>query len=377
MSLIPEKMLSISPSLAATIGLEEAVLLQALNELMCYGTSESSKGYQWLNVDVEQLQKLMPFWSIAELQRISSNLRDKGVLLIASAPLQESNELRFAFNEKSLCGQQPQNKPINITPIQTQPNLVQKQGAKTLPSSWQPETEILRQLNQYNIPNQFISDQLPEFISYWTERNEPQFSWGSKFIKHVLRLWRNNQTQATKLSQQTTMQANWVPTEDATHILTKQAGINSNFVEDAIPEFVLYWAERGEACNTWNSRFIMHVKRQWSKFTTTMEHSSDPKVIPPDWMPSEELFEVLTLANISREFAQQLTPEFILYWRESGQAHNSWNTKFLQHVKREWSRQQSSTSQVATHGQQRSNRSNSTRNNSLIDELSDRSWAGT
>ena len=377
MSLIPEKMLSISPSLAATIGLEEAVLLQALNELMCYGTSESSKGYQWLNVDVEQLQKLMPFWSITELQRISSNLRDKGVLLIASPPLQESNELRFAFNEKSLCGKQSQNKPINITPIQTQPNLGQKQGAKTLPSRWLPETETLRQLNQYNIPDQFISDQLPEFITYWTERNEPQFSWGSKFIKHVLRLWRNNQTQATKLSQQTTMQANWAPSEDATHILTKQAGINSNFIEDAIPEFVLYWAERGDASNTWNSRFIMHVKRQWSKFTATMEHSSEPRLIPPGWTPSEELFEVLALANISREFAQQLTPQFILYWRESGQAHNSWNTKFLQHVKREWSRQQSATSQVATNGQQRSNRSNSTRNNSLIDELSDRSWAGT
>ena len=380
--MIPEKMLSISPSLAATIGLEEAILLQALNELMCYGISEPNKGYQWLNTDVEQLQKLMPFWSISELQRISSNLRDKGILLIASAPLQESNELRFAFNEKSPCGKPSYDKPTSSTPTQVQPSSVQKQGAKTLPPRWQPETETLRQLNQYNIPDQFINDQLPEFITYWTERNEPQFSWGSKFIKHVLRLWRNNQTQATKLSQQTTMYADWVPTEDAIHILTKQAGINSNFVEDAIPEFVLYWAERGEACSTWNSRFIMHVKRQWAKFTTTMEHSFEPRLIPSDWMPSEELFEVLALANISRDFAQKLTPEFILYWRESGQAHNSWNTKFLQQVKREWSRQQSTTSQVTIdgqqrNGQQRSNRSNSTRNNSLIDELSDRSWAGT
>lgn len=377
MSLIPEKMLSISPALAATIGLEEAILLSSLNELMCYGTPELNKGYEWLNVDAQQLQKALPFWSIPDLQRISANLRDKGILLIASAPLHESYELRFAFNETTLDHQSH-----NIAATRTLEKAELGRGAKQIPPQWQPEEETLRQLSQYNIPNHFIQDQLPEFITYWTERNEPQFSWGSKFIKQVLRLWREHQTQETKLSQQTTMHSSWLPTDDAINILTQQAGINGNFVEDAIPEFVLYWQERGEASNTWNSRFIMHVKRQWARFTATMEHNFEPTPIPGNWRPSQELFEVLTLANISHEFAQQLTPEFVLYWKESGLAHNSWNTKFLQHVKREWSRQQSGTSQIASNeqqnnGQQRSNRSNSTRNNSLIDELSDRSWAST
>ncbi|MDX2464871.1 MAG: DnaT-like ssDNA-binding domain-containing protein, partial [Porticoccus sp.] len=204
-----------------------------------------------------------------------------------------------------------------------------------------------------------------------------QFSWGSKFIKHVLRIWRNQQTQATKLGQQKPMSADWHPSQDAMDILVRQAGINHNFIEDAIPEFMLYWVERGEASNTWNSRFIMHVKRQWARFTATMEHDSEPRLIPQDWKPSEELFEVLILDNISRDFAERLAPEFVLYWRDSGQAHNSWNTKFLQQVKREWSRQQSATPQVISNGQQRPHRSNSTRNNNLIDELSDRSWAST
>jgi hypothetical protein len=376
MSLIPEKMLSISPALAATIGLEEAVLLTALNELMCYSAPELNKGYEWLNVDAQQLQKHLPFWSIPDLQRISASLRDKGILLIASAPLHESNELRFAFNETSLFSS-PQNTAFTKNIENTKQEPEHRKGAKYLPSQWKPEEETLRQLGQYNIPNEFIDDQLPEFITYWSERNEPQFSWGSKFIKHTLRLWREHQAQETKLSQQTKMHSNWLPTDDAINILIQQSGINGNFVEDAIPEFVLYWSERGDASNTWNSRFIMHVKRQWARFTATMEHNFEPSLIPADWLPSEELFEVLTLANISHEFARRLAPEFVLYWRESGQAHNSWNTKFLQHVKREWSRQQSGTSQVTTNGQQRSNRSNSTRNNSLIDELSDRSWAST
>lgn len=366
MSLIPEKPLAISPSLAATIGLEEAVLLQALSEMMCHGEPESSKGFQWLSTNWHQLQKITPFWGPEAIQRISVSLRDKGVLLIASAPFTESEELRFAFNEQAIS------RDIQV------PSTTQKQGARTIAPSWKPESEIVRQLDQYNIPTEFITAQLPEFITYWTERNEPQFSWGSKFIKHVLRLWRAQQTESAKRGQQASMNNNWQPSQDAMEILTHQAGINGNFVEDAIPEFVLYWMERGDASNTWNSRFIMHVKRQWTRFTTTMEHDSEPRLLPADWQPSEELYEVLTLANISRTFAERLVPEFILYWRDSGQIYSSWNTKFLQQVKREWSRQQSASSQVMTNGQQqRPHRSNSTRSSNLIDELSDRSWAST
>ncbi|MFT7300525.1 MAG: hypothetical protein ACI89Z_000983 [Porticoccus sp.] len=366
MSLIPEKPLIISPSLAATIGLEEAVLLQALNELMCHGEPEANKGFQWLSTNWPQLQKITPFWSLEAIQRIAVSLRDKGVLLIASAPFTECKELRFAFNEQPISS--------NIQP----PIATQRQRTKPLTLDWRPELEVLRQLDQYNIPAEFITDQLPEFITYWTERNEPQFSWGSKFIKHMLRLWRAQQTEAAKRSQQLSMSNDWTPSRDAMEILTRQAGINGNFVEDAIPEFILYWMERGDASNTWNSRFIMHVKRQWARFTATMENDSEPRQLPADWQPSEELYEVLALANINRTFGEQLVPEFILYWRDSGQIYSSWNTKFLQHVKREWSRQQSASSQVITNGQQqRSYRSNSTRSSNLIDELSDRSWAST
>jgi hypothetical protein len=376
MSLIPEKTLSLSPSLATTIGLEEAVLVQVLNELVSHGVPESSNGYRWITTEFHKLQELTPFWDMAALQRLCFSLRDKGILLIASAPLIESLELRFAFNEQAPCGKtstpgSKRNKPDSYAPTNTPP------ATKTLPPQWQPEADVLYQLNQYNIPTTFIDDQLAEFITYWTERNEPQFSWGSKFIKHVLRLWRAQQTETAKRSRQSSMSSDWTPSEDAMEILTRQSGINRNFIEDAIPEFVLYWMERGERSNTWNSRFIMHVKRQWARFTATMEHDYEPKLIPTNWTPSEDLFEILSLANIPRDFAEKLTPEFVLYWKESGQAHSSWNTKFLQQVKREWSRQQSANTQVIPHGQQRTHRPNSTRSSNLIDELSDRSWAGT
>jgi hypothetical protein len=367
MSLIPEKMLSISPSLAATIGLEEAVLLHALNELSEHNRQELIDNYHWVSVSLKQITNAVPFWDVIVLQRITFSLRDKGILLISTSPITESGELRFAFNETGLSRQSVTEKKAPSP----------RAKAKTIPSSWSPDSEVLRQLQQYNIPSKFINDQIPEFVIYWSERNDPKFSWGSKFIKHVIRLWRNFQTENIQIGLKVPMEPEWRPSIDAMDILVRQAGINDNFIEDAIPEFVLYWLERGDKSDTWNSRFVTHIKRQWSKFTITMEQDSAPRLLDQSWKPSEELYEILVLANIPRDFAHKLSPEFILYWRESGQAHNSWNTKFLQHIKREWSRQKSISSQVRNYEEkQRPNRANSTRGSNLIDELRDRSWAG-
>ena len=188
MSLIPEKMLSISPSLAATIGLEEAVLLHALNELSEHNRQELIDSFNWVSVSLKQVTNAVPFWDIAVLQRITFSLRDKGILLISTLPIAESGELRFAFNEIGLSKKSVTEKKVSNP----------RAGAKTIPSSWSPDSEVLRQLQQYNIPSKFINDQIPEFVIYWSERNDPQFSWGSKFIKHVIRLWRNFQTENTK-----------------------------------------------------------------------------------------------------------------------------------------------------------------------------------
>ncbi len=365
MSLIPEKPLVISPSLAATIGLEETILLQTLSELRAFHSPEKQGDHHWLTAGADQLLTLLPFWQPEDLQRIASSLRDKGILLIASAPLGESGELRYAFNDR-----QAPHSGISTPPV--------PRSTKTIAPDWRPEEDVIRQLAQYNIPKAFCTDQIPEFVTYWSERGEPRYSWGSRFIKHVLRLWRSQQTEDARRSQEIAMCRDWQPSHDALEILTRQAGINSNFVEDAIPEFVLYWMERGESSSTWNSRFIMHVKRQWARFTSAMEHDTLPKPLAANWRPSEELYDVLALANIPRPFAESLVAEFVLYWRESGQLYGSWNTKFLQQVKRAWSRQSMANNQDAIHGQQqRPHRPDSTRSRTLVDELQDRSWAST
>jgi hypothetical protein len=172
------------------------------------------------------------------------------------------------------------------------------------------------------------------------------------------------------------MSAGWYPSEDALEIL-ERAEVEREFIDEAIPEFVLYWSERGEVARTWNSRFVSHVRRQWARYTATMDVDSEPRCLPTGWQPSADVWDILRLANIDIGFAQGLLPEFQIYWIDSGEAHSSWNSKFLRHVKYHWARSHRIGMEgTAAHGQrQRSAAADSTRARSLSEDLEDRSWA--
>jgi hypothetical protein len=128
-----------------------------------------------------------------------------------------------------------------------------------------------------------------------------------------------------------------MPSVDAMQILTR-SGIAVDFIEDAIPEFVLYWRERGDALKTWNSKFIAHIRRQWGRYSLSLQTDTEPQRMTPSWQPSVDVFDIIEMATIEREFALQQVPEFVLFWRESNQIHTAWNSKFLQHVKHQWAR---------------------------------------
>lgn len=373
-SLIPERPILVYPSLAATLGLEESVLLSVLADLCTASTGRSSNGYLWHNLSCDQVLQATPFWNSQDIARISRNLHAKGVLLLGANTFGSGAEFRFAFNERAVGRTQPQtgaasqdrSQPPNIAQAQA-PAAVPEAGKNYIAPNWQPDRNTLLQLAQHNIPDSFSLDQLAEFVTYWRERAEPQRSWGSKFIKHVIFQWRQFEAQRNRQEQNSPMYSDWRPSEDAMEVLTVHAGIRREFVEDAIPEFILYWQERGDALKTWNSKFIQHVRVQWKKYTAAVENSTDPRPIPANWLPSEDVYDVLRLANIDTRFAAQLIPEFVLYWRDSNQVHTSWNTRFLQHVKWEWARRHSlNTANTETR---------STREITLEEELADRSWA--
>lgn len=384
-SLIPSRQLVFSAELAATLGLEEAVLLQCLSDESESMEAEISGRYKWFHLNAAQLKQKLPFWAAKDIQRIVENLRQQGVLLISSAPITESSELRYAFNDSSAANVPKGNEQATAprpTPETAAPGeAVYAPRAYPIAANWQPDDNSLKILAQNSVPTHFAHEQTAEFVHYWTERGEARHSWGSRFVTHTLRKWREfeanqhsskpvqidsshwqSQAEQAQQNEPQPIQRDWRPSTDALEILEIQAGIHRNFIDDAIPEFILYWAEKGDRCNTWNVRFINHVKRQWAEFQHTLKNESRPSAMTADWQPSSDVYDVLKFARIDLEFARNLVPEFVMYWRDRNELRPSWNTLFLQFAKQQWQRRNNQTD-------------NSLRERSLVEDLSDRSWA--
>lgn len=366
-SLIPEPSLVISPNLAATIGLEEATLLAFLSAAKEYLTAQQKKGFSWYQLEAGVIAKQLPFWQPIDIQRVAESLRDKGVLLVGSAPLSESGELLFAFNEA--CAKAPDAVRPSSSETPEQPT----KRANRIAPSWQPDDTVLQLLAQRGIPSNFTMDQVAEFVHYWHERGEARHAWGNRFVNHVMREWRQfeqaqNQHKNMVLDQDADRQPeliseSWVPSSDAMEILEQHAEIPRSFILEAVPEFVLYWRETGEKSNTWNARFINHLKRQWTRFQHTIENDIDPKPISDDWRPNPDVYDILALARIDTQFARDRVKEFIVYWRDRNEVRPSWNSTFIHYIKQQWLQAHAAGG-------------HSTRDSSLSHELSDRSWAG-
>ena len=371
-SLIPERQLLFSPLLAATIGLEEAILLQHLQPLFEHHSPQTRNGYAWLSVDRTFLLRTLPFWSAEDLHRISRSLADKGVLLIDSAPLHTAKQLVFALNEPV----KPTDKPSTLEPAPLAPT---KRSAGLLPLHWSPSEDLLQLLSlNHNIPRQFALDQLEDFIFYWRERAEASHAWENRFRQHIISAWRRhqqNQAESFRVPPTTTLDNNWRPSADAMEIM-ERGEIEREFIEQSVPEFILYWRERGANPKELNSKFIQHIRIQWAKYTSSLEHSTEPKRIADHWQPSGDVFDILRLSHIDTQFAQSLVPEFIVYWRDSNQAQTSWNSKFIQHVKHHWAkRHQIEQAGQRNGGHKETSTTGRTRDRSLQQDLTDTSWA--
>jgi hypothetical protein len=370
-SIVPERQLVFSPGLAATIGLEEAILLQHLQALFEHQDSQAKNGYAWLSVERDYLLRSLPFWSSVDLHRITRSLTDKGVILMDSPPLHSEHQLIFALNEPIRSQSTARQAPAEPAP--------QRRSAGLMPANWSPSEEMFELLAlNHNIPRQFALDQLEDFVLYWRERGETHHAWENKFRQQVLANWRHHQqqeAQSFKIKPPAPLDSHWQPSRDAMDIM-QRSGIDPQFIADAIPEFVLYWRERGDAPKELNSKFIQHIRMQWARFTSSREHSTEPKRISEQFQPSEDTLDILSLCHIDPEFARAMVPEFVLYWRDSNKLHTSWNSKFLQHVKYKWAERLKQDQTRQGHGgQQGSYSTGRTRDRSLADDLNDTSWA--
>jgi hypothetical protein len=354
-SLISESPLCFSAQLAQTIGLEEAIALQLLHSVAAMQTGNR------FELSVEKIAQRLCFWSLPDIQRIFKSLSDKGVLTIFSPPVTQTELFVFAFESAAVQAEQPAQQ------------VVVSQGANRISPYWQPDENTLQQLAQHGVNAEFARQQVGEFITYWRERGEISHSWQARFLKHVLREWQQqrNYPWIQKKDAQP-LQAMWQPNQDALQILQRN-GINARFIEDAIPEFILYWREKGTATNTWNTKFIQHVKKQWARYTSALKYDAEPRRIPANWQPSADVYDILKMANIDLAFANQCIDEFVLYWKDSNQLNSSWNTKFLQHVKYRWANQYQLLGAANAKGQPYSGQGAAA--TGFVEKHTDRSWA--
>jgi hypothetical protein len=355
-------MLIFSPSLAATIGLEEAVLLHLLHDLsVC---QRSRRHSQWIEIETITLEQLLPFWDRRELQRVSKSLADKGVVQIESAPLGASDCLRFCFY----------NDQKNATHSPSTSRSPRPGSASALANNWRPDEDLLQLLAlNHGISRAFALAQLEDFILYWRERGEVSHAWASRFRQHVLRQWRlQQQNEVAARPAARDLIGDWQPSDDALQIL-ERAGINREFIDDTVPEFILYWRERGGNDGTWNSKFIAHIRRQWARYENALEYDQEPRPIPANWQPSEDVYDILRMATIDIAFACELLPEFILFWRDTGTPQRSWNTKFLQHIKYQWATRHHLTGANYAGSAIATGAAATPRN--AFERLTDRSWA--
>lgn len=353
-SLIPERPLLISPTLAATIGLDEAVMLHVVSELLLMHPPHYRQQRRWAEFSFDTLAAALPFWQAADIRRVQRSLQQLGLLLVEPAP-GNAQALQYAINQPD--ANSPAAPPVNPPRVAATPFQSSSGTATLIPANWQPDTTLYQLCQQRNIPRDFIDAEVPVFVMTHRERRKAQYSWGHTFLSWVVAAWEKQRSVQGAKEQEAAMNAGWLPDMDAVDIL-EHAGISRSFIEDAIPEFILYWRERGTVSSGWSSKFIAYVRRQWDRYTNALENDTTPRPIPPDFMPSPACLEVLALAKIDADFALARVKEFILYWQDRREVHGSWNTRFWQHVKYHW---EQSTRQGS--GQ------------SVIDKLTDRSWA--
>ncbi len=354
-SLIPDRQLTFSPELAETIGLEEAVVLQALG-------SHLKSAEAWTPLSLITLQKTLSFWSVDHIATLVARLVALGIIY-----------------------QQPSRDP-NVVLLSTAAYMAgdaQGSAAISAPTTshgypdWQPSDDLIELLAlNHGIPRRFIDRAQASFMLSNGSEAETQFR------QYILTSWREKQRQEAKqrsahafeISTPAPFDRDWTPSQDALDILA-QADIDLLFAESVRAEFILYWSERGGPPKEVNSRFVEHVRRRWLKHTSQLHHSTEPTRIPRNWEPDTSVYETLRLAGIEQADAHALLPEFVMYWVDSNEVHTSWNSKFLQHVKRQCRGAGYGEQHGGETGRGGAGGGHRSKDRSLSDDLTDTSWA--
>jgi hypothetical protein len=218
-----ERLLGLSPTLAAQIGLEEAVLAQLVYELSHICPTKTLQQKEWFYLAPERWQELIPFWNMTKLDTIFRNLESiklveryhnqNGQFLVRLIPDNAFHPATAAQNRVEQPVQRPamtaqnhlqqygrnnaartRNQQHAGLPTfmieQTQQFSQQSNYRSAMESNWRPDEKMLvPRLMADNIPVDFAREQLPDFISHYSETGVVAADWNTRFIRWVKEEW--------------------------------------------------------------------------------------------------------------------------------------------------------------------------------------------
>ena len=302
-----------SPEIASSLGLEEAIILSLIES---YSSKLNEKNlFEKLNfLPQEKIKNALSKLLVLELiEKLNSEFVLKNNIKTNSETKNNNSELKLKISN-----------------------------------------DVLSQAKSLGMTEEFIKFQSNIFKA--SNKNlESDFKTNFRLLKHLIKAWRQVEKKERTEAEKVLIEKDWAPSEDVMSIL-ESADMDSGFVRKCIPEFIVYWTEKQFKSNEWNSIFIGHVRRQWARYKNIIEDNVSPKKMPQDWVPNQNCLDVLKLARIDEKFAKDQIPEFKIYWLDSNQVMTSWNSKFIQHVKYKWFK-------------------NNSKSSGIISRLTDKEWA--
>lgn len=208
-------MLLVSPTLAQSLGLEEALLLQLIQEMHLMQSSEE------VTFTEAQRQRFLPFWSTTQFGTVLQRLSAQGVIKvrgqnpwylrnelntlesahapmnrpkpatepppIAPPPAQTDTVPVYAVNEARLRNQSDEDLAY-LKPQKPQRGNHRAQRSK-MHHDWEPSEEFPQLLSFHDIPIQFALSELAKFRQYYCATDRMEISWDVRFLNWVQRAW--------------------------------------------------------------------------------------------------------------------------------------------------------------------------------------------
>ena len=238
---------------------------------------------------------------------------------------------------------------------------------------WQPSDAIIDLLVMtQGIPPQFCRLTQSHFLPQRAaEMSRPNFG------RHALARWRAQQglTTAFEISAPPPFGKDWRPNQDAFEIL-EQAGIDRGICRLCKRGIRVCIGESGAAPQKKSIPDLSNTSAV-AGYVILARYSTAPS--PPVYRdtgnPTWRSMTPLRLAGISKQIAKALLPEFVMYWLDSNEVHTSWNSKFLQHVKRQTQGANYGDPNGGAKGRGGAGASHRSKDRSLNDDLTDTSWA--